>query len=602
MVQRPIPTMKLELKTETNNEYPPQLVVRTGGCSVTGRKPLNQDAFAVKIPTNIAELKYKGVIATIADGISSSDSSQKASETSVTEFIDNYMDTPTLWSVKMSVGKILKSLNNWLFHHVQQGNASSNTMVAAFTGVVLKSNTSYIFHAGDCRVYLYRDQQLTKLTQDHRRYTSKSQHHLTRALGIDSHLEIDYQSIPIQQGDLFLLSTDGIHDTLTEKQMTVSIYHALSTSICDSESSNLEVTAKYLVDSALDAGSNDNATCLFLSVDALPPASFEECFRDRSEQVTPPVFTNGQRIDHYHIIRVIHSGSRSHIYLAQSELDGKRYVLKMPSQNFSDDVVYLSGFIREGCVGEQVRQRGVMRIYPHSVRSPFLYHICDYVDGVTFRQWMLDHPTPSLSEVRVLGKGAIKAMRVLQRMAVVHRDIKPDNFMVDGDMNVTLIDYGTVQSEGLKEIFGHVKENYPVGDLNYAAPEYLRSNQATLVSDVFSLGVTIYELLSNHLPYKPVNASNSITDNPKNYTPVTVFRTDIPDWFDASLKKACHPISTVRYQVLSEFENDLMNQNQELTQPRDTISLMEKNPLWFWKGFSAILFVFVLLELVLLVC
>lgn len=601
------PQSKLQAKLQAEhqighgtNQPPPQLVVRAGGYSVAGQEPTNQDAFAVKIPTNLNERKHKGVIATIADGVSASDVSQKASETSVTEFITDYLGTPATWPVKMAAEKVLTSLNNWLFHHVRQGNASSNAMVAAFSALVLKSHTAYIFHAGDCRVYLYRSQQLTQMTDDHRRYLSKSQHHLTRALGIDSHLEIDYQTLALARGDLFMMTTDGIHDALSATQIAALLAECIATTCGDENALNLEIAAKYIVNHALDAGSDGNATCLLLAVDALPPATFNESCRDREKRVIPPVLREGQRIDHYHIVRIIHSGSRSHLYLARSELDGKQYVLKMPSQNFADNAIYLCGFIREGWIGEQIHQRGVMKIHPPSVHSPFLYHVCDYVDGITFRQWMMDNPNPPLSDVRTLAKGAIRAMRVLQRMAVVHRDIKPDNFMVDGDLNVTLIDYGTVQAKGLDEISDHIKEDYPVGDLNYAAPEYLNGNIATLSSDVFSLAVTLYELLTDKLPFPAVNVANPSTSKRHNYTPITVFRPDIPEWFDAALKKACHPIASARYQVLSEFEQDLITANPTFTPSSYAAALIDKNPLRFWKGLSAILLLLLVVQLVLL--
>ncbi|PMN91463.1 bifunctional protein-serine/threonine kinase/phosphatase [Enterovibrio norvegicus] len=582
--------------TKESEKLASRLIVRAGGCSVAGRKPPNQDAFAVKIPTNLSELKHKGVVATIADGVSSSEVSQKASETSVTEFINDYMDTPNTWSVKSSVGAVLKSINHWLFHHAKQDGEKSNAMVAAFTGVVVKSNTAHLFHMGDCRVYLLRDKTLTQLTQDHRRYTSKTQHHLTRALGIDSHLEVDYTLSAVQAGDVLLMTTDGIHDALPEKD----ILTFLKGKVC-SQDESLETVATALVDKALAAGSDDNISCLFLAIDALPKAAFDEAFRHRAEQVIPPVLSEGQQIDHFQIKRVIYSGSRSHLYLARSTQDDKQYVLKMPSQNFVDDDVYLSGFIREGWIGEQVRQRGVMKIHPQTWHSRFLYHVCDFVDGMTLRQWMLDNPTPTLSQIRTLAKGAIRSMRVLQRMAVVHRDIKPDNLMVDKDINVVLIDYGTAQAQGLEELSGHIEESYPVGDLNYAAPEYLKGNKATLSSDVFSLGVTFYEMLTGHLPYKPVNASNPRVSNRQTYTPAVVFRPDVPDWFDAALKKACHSIPSARYDVLSEFEQDLLTPNRELEKASQQRAMIEKDPVRFWKGLSVVLFSMVVLLTALLV-
>ncbi|EOD78646.1 Serine/threonine protein kinase [Grimontia indica] len=571
-----------------------RLIVRAGGSSVAGRKPPNQDAFAVYLPKKASELKHKGVVAAIADGVSTSEVSQKASEMGVTEFVNNYLDTPITWPVKDAAGKVMKSLNYWLYHHGQQAGTQASAMVAAFCSVIVKSNTAHVFHIGDCRVYLWRQHRLTQITQDHRHYQSKTQHHLTRALGIDSHLNVDYQPVALERGDLLFLATDGIHDTMTEREIAQRLYASDTTS-------DLEHLAASFVDDAYKLGSDDNITCLLLAVDSLPAATYGEALRDLSERKIPPVLKEGQKIDHYTVARVLYSGSRSHIYLTRSDLDGRQYVLKMPSLNFADDAVYLAGFIREGWIGEQVKSPGVMKIHPPSSYSPYLYHVCDYIEGVTLRQWMIDNPTPTLTQVRTLAKGAIRAVRVLQRLSVVHRDIKPDNLMVDKDMNVTLIDYGTAQSAGLEELMGSEEEGYPVGDLNYAAPEYLKGNKANFSSDLFSLGMTVYELLTGHLPYKAVNASNPRAANRQNYVPATVYCPGAPDWFDEALKKACHPIPKARYQALSEFEQDLMKPNPTFKSSNENRPLLESDPLRFWKGLSLILFLIVLVQFVFLI-
>ncbi|MDD1782709.1 bifunctional protein-serine/threonine kinase/phosphatase [Enterovibrio sp. ZSDZ35] len=588
--------------TSTGEQYhvASQLVVHAGGYSIAGMKSPNQDAFAVCIPKKTHVLKHKGVVAAIADGVSSSNVSQKASEMSVTEFINDYLDTPATWKTRDAAGKVLRSLNQWLYHHGQHAGSASNAMVAAFGAVVIKSNTAHLFHAGDCRVYLFRQHVLKQITEDHRRYTHKETHYLTRALGIDSHLNVDYQSVGIEAGDWLLMTTDGIHDALSLEALTSLLNEAIAQTKAKpakhqgEAKADLEAISRALTDAALDAGSDDNITCLLMSIDNVPPPTLDEALHDIDGRRIPSVLKEGQQIDHYRIARVIHSGSRSHIYLARSELDGKQYVLKMPSQNFADDPVYLSGFVQEGWIGEQIKQRGVMKIHPRSRHSPFLYHVCDYVDGVTLRQWMLDNPRPTLTEVRTLAKGTIRAMRVLQRMSVVHRDIKPDNLMVDKDLNVTLIDYGTAQAGGMGELAGQREESYVVGDLNYAAPEYLKGNAANTESDVFSLGVSIYEVLTGHLPCKEVNASNPNASARGDYVPATVYRPDIPDWFDVALKKACHPIPSARYKVLSEFEQDLKKPPVGFKTHQQSLPLIEKDPLTFWKGLSALLFVLVL--------
>lgn len=134
----------------------PNLEVTFGGFSSAGNKPENQDAFAAWQPSSNSA-RYKGIACCIADGVSCSDNAQQASTTSVTHFLNDYYSTPDSWDVKTAAGKVLSSLNAWLYHHGQQASARHNSLVTTLSSVVLKSSTLHVFHVGDSRVYRLRN-------------------------------------------------------------------------------------------------------------------------------------------------------------------------------------------------------------------------------------------------------------------------------------------------------------------------------------------------------------------------------------------------------------------------------------------------------------
>ena len=117
------------------------LEVTFGGFSSAGNKPENQDAFAAWQPsTNSA--RYKGIACCIADGVSCSDNAQQASTTSVTHFLNDYYSTPDSWDVKTAAGKVLSSLNAWLYHHGQQASARHNSLVTTLSSL----NITFLMH------------------------------------------------------------------------------------------------------------------------------------------------------------------------------------------------------------------------------------------------------------------------------------------------------------------------------------------------------------------------------------------------------------------------------------------------------------------------
>ncbi|MFT6986692.1 MAG: serine/threonine protein phosphatase PrpC [Psychromonas sp.] len=575
-----------------------QVELCIGGYSAAGRREINQDAFAAKLPNSHSEKMYKGMVACIADGVSCSSNGQQASQTSVTQFINDYYGTPESWSVKVSASKVLNSLNNWLYQHSSKDEPRHNGFITTFSGIVFKSTTAHIFHVGDTRIYRYRNGSLDLMTKDHARNGSGKNSVLTRALGMDSHLEIDYQSMAVLVGDIFLLSSDGVHDYIPGKILSEYLSSIKTDTATISE---FEKLTKSISSYASQKGSKDNLSCLIVQVKALPISDIGELFNKLTALTIPPAMRAGNEIDDFQIERVIHQGARSHLYLAREKSSQKQRVLKIPSLNFADDLVYLDGFAKEQWVGQIINNSHIMTIFPKSESSPFLYHICEYIDGITLRQWIYDNPHPSLEHTREIIKNIVAAVRVLQRAGMVHRDLKPENIMVSENRAITLIDFGTVKIDGLDEIFPAPTSDEPLGAADYIAPEYLNDGQACFLADLFSIAVISYELLCGELPYQSSNSSlRRARHNSWKYRSIQQFRADIPEWIDAALKKASHPVLAKRYGAMSEFITDLYTPNKNLIKERESFSLMERNPIKFWQSLSLVFLGIALFELLLL--
>ncbi|MGP8305496.1 protein kinase domain-containing protein [Vibrio sp. YIC-376] len=551
--------------------------IEFSGCSLTGKRAENQDAFIVKYPSTHDELAYKGVVACIADGVSCSNQAQQASQTATTQFVTDYYATPSSWSIKRSASELLTSLNSWLYNQ-GNGHLYHNGMVTTFSAIVIKSNTGYIFHVGDSRIYLYRDKKLTLLTRDHQRTNFGHQSYLTRALGMDEKVEIDFQTLPLKENDRFILTTDGVHETLTHDEIKQQVTNIES----------CETLSQALCDEALLKGSTDNTSCIALKVMELPSFNLIEHQTALLANNIPPALKQGQILDHFEILKTLYEGSRSHVYLAFDKQKGCNIIIKVPSLNYIDDPETLIRFANEYWVATQLDSRRVMKMFPRPADSKFIYQVCEYIEGSTLRQWMHDHPNPHLDTVREILDGIVKAVRVFQRADMVHRDLKPENIMITRDLEVKIIDFGAVEVKGLSELKTEENASFPLGSVNYTAPEYINTGQASTLSDLFSVGIIGYEMLTGHLPYK--EHSQQTLQQARHikwhYHTVKEFREDIPLWVDLAFKKATAELPNNRYEALGDFIADLFTPNAQLLNGVGNKPLLKRKPILFWKSLA----------------
>src|SRR6185436_7355086 len=170
----------------------------------------------------------------------------------------------------------------------------------------------------------------------------------------------------------------------------------------------------------------------------------------------------------------------------------------------------------------------------------FVYIVTEFIDGRTLAQWMLDNPTPNLETVRGIIDQIAKGLRAFHRLEMLHQDIRPENIMIDGTGTVKIIDFGSTRVAGVMEMDANAQRHHLLGAAQYAAPEYFLGESGSERSDLFSLGVIAYQLLTRRLPYgaevpkcKTVAAQRKLT-----YNSMRHYDRAIPAWVDEAVKKA----------------------------------------------------------------
>ena len=550
-------------------------LISVGQYSDRGAKEENQDSYGVLVPDEPA-IDYKGIVAVIADGVSSCDEGKVASETCVNSLTHDYYCTPDSWTVKTSVEKVLLATNRWLYSHGQQNPHGQKGLATTLSAMIIKSTTAHLFHIGDSRVYRLANDDLELLTKDHSIWASEDKNYLTRAVGIDLRLDIDYQKIPVQEGDVFVFTTDGVHEFLPEKK----IKHFIA-----ENPDNLDRAAKAIATLALTNGSPDNVTCQIIRINQVPGVGEGDLYKKLTELPIPPDLSAGMKLDGYKILRELHASTRTQVYLALDEESGKQVVLKTPSINYEDDAVFLDMFMHEEWVGSRLDNNHVLRVVDQIRPRHFLYYVSEYVDGQTLRGWMHDNHLPDLSVVREIAGQISRGLMAFHKKEMIHQDLKPENIMIDSEGTVKIIDFGSTKIAGIEEITSPLERLTLLGTKNYTAPEYLQGYTCSTRSDIFSLGVIVYEMITGHLPFGDNYDEGSLQR--LSYIPARQHLSDLPLWIDGALEKSVSKKPERRYGELSEFIHDLTNPNDELLRERDE-PLLVRNPLVFWQGLTAI--------------
>ncbi len=565
------------------------LTVTLGQSSQAGRKSENQDFIGAIVPEGKA-LGLKGVTLALADGISTSRVSREAAELAVKSLLEDYYHTSDAWTVETAASRVIAATNAWLYgcNRAALYDSPDQGRICTLSALIVKGCFAHLFHIGDSRVWRLSGSALEPLTEDHVTRVSSGETVLGRAMGLNHTVAIDYREIPVEPGDVFLLTSDGVHDFWQPKAVAETIRAA--------RGAGLEQAAEQIVAAALEAGSDDNLSLQILRIDALPSTLGAEALALDTSLPVLPHQEAGALVDGFRIIRMLHSNNRSHIYLAAAP-GGDMVALKIPATETNQDAEYMRRFLMEEWIARRITSAHVIEAAEAPELRSSLYMVTEYIEGQTLRQWMADNPNPPLSVVRDLAGQMIKGLRAFHRKDMLHQDFRPENVMIDRDGTLKIIDLGSAHVAGVQEALPP-GEDRMMGTLQYSAPEYIVGDPASSASDQFSLGVVIYEMLTGRLPYRADAARISSRRDAARlvYRDARDDGNAIPYWVDAALRRATHPVPAKRFAALSEFEAAL-RQPPPNADARGPTPLIARDPLRFWQGLSAVLALAVLLLL-----
>ena len=446
------------------------LAISIGQYSDKGRKAVNQDFHGALIPDQ-PMLDLKGISIALADGISSSEVSSIAAQTAIRSFLSDYYATPESWPVKTAAHRVIVATNSWL-HSQTRGLEVEDVdqgYVCTLSILVLKSRSAHIFHVGDSRISRLAGRSLEQLTVDHRVPASPNRFYLARALGVGRNVEVDYRVVTVGVGDIFVLTTDGVHEHVQAAMIADTIL---------AQGGDLDRAAKAIAELAHARGSDDNLTVQIVRIDALADGAPDELLGQSADLPLPPALEPRMEFDGYRIVRPLHANGRSQVFLAEDIAGGRLAVVKVPGSELRENPADLRRFIMEEWVARRINSAHVLKSLPPERPRKYLYHVSEYVEGQTLTQWMIDNPRPDLNIVRDIVEQIAKGLRAFHRLEMLHQDLRPDNIMIDKTGTVKIIDLGSTRVAGIAEAQPGTDDGL-LGTVQYMAPEYLVGDAAT---------------------------------------------------------------------------------------------------------------------------
>ena len=553
-----------------------------GFASTAGRKDINEDFCAAMLPQ--AGQEDMGSIVAIADGVSTGGMGKEAAQTTVTSLVRDYYGTPETWDTTVALDRIIGAQNAWLAGINRRRRPVLG--LTTLTALVLRGQTYTLAHVGDTRAYLVRDGKTTQLTHDHVAAHPDFKHQLLRCVGAEDHVVVDYEQGDLRVGDVFVLVTDGVSGTVRDKRLAEFAHLAATASA-------QEVSQK-LVDAALAGGSTDNATAMVVRVLGLLDATLHDVNRAAQRLPIPARLKVGDVLDGLVVTAPVADNGINVLVQVRDPHTRTLYALKTLNPARAHDQEERAMLAHEAWLAHHMQSSraasnlvAIFEKLPTGQERTAFYLLYAWHSGETLQQQLDRKQKFNMAQVLSLAIQTAKALGRLHQQCVIHRDIKPANLHQGDDGVLRVLDLGVALSgrepESVRKLHAGTPsyvnpEQWGFGAGTADAPEALPDAQ----SDLFALGITLYQLLTHRLPYGDVLPYQSGRYH-RDPTPPSRHNPEVPIWMDHIVLKAIARDKRLRFETAEEMLLALeRGASRPLTAPQAT-SLMQRDPTAVYK-------------------
>lgn len=494
-----------------------------------------------------------GFLAALADGAGTASAAREAAEHAVSLIATHYRSHPLGWTPGKALRETVRLIHRTLWNesHARFGRPE---MVCTLAVALYDEGLLTCLGIGDSRIYLLRGSELKQLTTDD--VDPEQPLRLTRALGAMENLTATTSKISLEAGDVLLLCSDGVHHHLADDAIRQALLSSTS--------------ARHLAKDARDASPDETRDdCAAIRIDV---ESLEWTARREDHQLPiPEKLAAGQKHDGWALLRSF--GGNDRCWLAERE--GCRQVMKFAPLEAIDQPPLVEAFLKETWNAIRFSDEApFVKAWEPPGRSS-LYYNMEFVDAPGLAT-LLKQRRLQVDEAVQLGNFLASAGIRLLRHDLLHGDIKPENILIGSaydSVYFKLIDLGSSC-----EVFSRQSR---AGTASYLAPERFHNAPVSERTEIFSIGVTLYEGLTGQLPFGRIERFQ--TPVFRQAKPASSINALVPPWLDALILRACAIDPEERYGHFSELVFDLANPRQVRPWHPARAPLIERNPVLFWK-------------------
>ena len=519
-----------------------------------GREPVSEDYAAVRV---MEDGLCAGVL---CDGVGSARAGGAAARRVVHYLMNSFRARPRSWSIEKSLRHFIESINEILYREGLD-EFERPEYVSTLSVAVIEGNRLYGANVGDSPIWLLREGELLELSVPHHLKEKGMEHVLTRAVGLAPQVEICLFENNLHIGDTLLLASDGLEKVCSTEEIAERAGQG-ATSLVNCASKKVRDDLP------------DDTTAVVIELR-------EECrtrILKRIELPIPEKLNKGEQIDGYRLLKPLIRHERT--WLAEKK--GVRYVLKFPDLRAVDDESYLDLFVKEAWNASRLKAG----FFPKAViprHRSVRYYVMGYLEGPTLKEEIARRPLPT-EEAIALGKFLLHASQYLLRYDLVHGDIKPENILVlrrHGKRVFKLIDFGSIV-----EIFSTASR---AGTPSYLAPERFTGDPVSEQTEIFAIGVTLYEALGGRLPYGEIEPFQ--TPSFKKPRPLRRLNPLVPGWLESVVMRSIERDRERRYERYSEMEYELTHPEKVRPYYDREASLLEREPVKVYRWLFIVSFV-----------
>ena len=269
------------------------------------------------------------------------------------------------------------------------------------------------------------------------------------------------------------------------------------------------------------------------------------------------MITKGQKInDRYEIIRSIGEGGMANVYLARDIILERNVAIKILRGDLAGDEKFVRRFQREALSASSLSHPNIVEMYDVGEDNGTYYIVMEYVEGMTLKQLIKKRGSLSLSEAIDIMLQITDGIKEAHDSYIIHRDLKPQNILIKENGEVKITDFGIAMALNSTQL---TQTNSVMGSVHYLPPEQASGKGATIKSDIYSMGILFYELLTGKLPFKGDNAVEIALKHMKNDIPsVREINDSIPQSVENIILKATAKNPKNRYESAAEMHDDLL--------------------------------------------